>query len=391
MTLQDGLDHTALVQGLEAAGADGWLLFNFRGLNPIADRVLGLGGLGTRRLFVWLPRQGAPVAIAHKIELGPLRDFPGRVIPYARWQELHEALRQVVGGKQVAMEISPRDSVPYLDRVPYGVIELVQSLGATVVPSAPLVTQFASRWNRTETEGHVRAAEALATIAQNELKRVTRDAASGVSETTVQRRVIDAIHAAGLELDHGPIVAFGPNTADPHYEPIAGRDRTLGADQVVLIDLWAGPALGTVFADQTWMGFSGAHPPEKVGRMWETIRQARDAAIERVKSAAAAGQPVRGFEVDDAARGVIERAGFADYFVHRTGHSIDRDLHGSGPHIDDYETRDDRLLMPGVGFSVEPGLYLPGDFGLRTEVNMYWGDAGPVVTPSVPQVELITA
>ena len=385
------LDQTALQQGLEAAGAEGWLLFDFRGLNPVARRVLGLGGMGTRRIFVWVPREGEMIAVAHKIELSPLEGFPGSVLPYARWQELHEALRKVIGGKTVAMEISPLDGVPYLDRVPYGVVQLIQSLGAKVVSSGPLVTQFASLWNRNETEGHLRAAEALASIAQAELKRVTREAGSGITESTVQKRVVDAIHAAGLEFDHPPIVGFGPNAADPHYEPIAGRDRKLEPNQVVLIDLWAGPALGTVFADQTWMGFTGPRPPEKVQKVWDTVRQARDAAIARVRSAAEKGETVRGFEVDDAARGVIERAGFADYFVHRTGHSIDRDLHGSGPHIDDYETRDDRVLMPGVGFSVEPGIYFPGDFGVRSEVNMFWGEKGPVVTPFSPQVELITA
>jgi Xaa-Pro aminopeptidase len=283
------------------------------------------------------------------------------------------------------------DSVPYLDRVPHGVVELLTSLGATVVSSAPLVTQFAARWDREETEGHLRAAEALSRIARAELERVTREANSGITESAVQRRVVDAIHAAGLQFDHPPIVGFGPNAADPHYAPVPGRDRALEPDQVVLIDLWGGPSLGTVFADQTWMGYTGPKPPERVLRVWNTVRDARDAAIERVQSAAARGESIRGYEVDDAARSVIERAGFGDFFVHRTGHSIDRDLHGSGPHIDDYETRDDRLLMPGVGFSVEPGIYLPGDFGVRSEVNMYWGDQGPVVTPASPQMDLITA
>ncbi len=389
MSIRNGIDRKALLAGLDAAGADGWLLFDFRGLNPVAGRVLQIGGMGTRRLFVWIPREGEITAVAHKIELGPLQDFPGRVVPYARWQELHEALRAVVGGKTVAMEISPLDAVPYLDRVPFGVIDLLRSLGVTVVSSAPLVTQFAALWSPSEMAGHERAAEILATIARAELERVVQEGGSGVSETAVQARVVDAIHAAGLEFDHPPIVGFGPSAADPHYEPLPGRDRTLEREQVVLLDLWAGPGLGTVFADQTWMGFTGRRAPEPVQRVWETVRRARDAAVERVLSAAASGTPVRGYEVDDAARAVIEGAGLGQYFVHRTGHSIDRDLHGSGPHIDDYETRDDRLLMPGVGFSVEPGIYFPGDFGVRSEVNMYWGARGPVVTPAEPQEELI--
>jgi len=207
----------------------------------------------------------------------------------------------------------------------------------------------------------------------------------------MQRRVIDAIHAQGLEFDHPPIVAFGANAANPHYEPGAGSDAVLEAGQVVLLDLWAGPGLRTVFADQTWMGFAGENPPERVLTVWETVRAAREAACRVIREGVAAGRPVAGFEGDQAARRVIEEAGFGAYFVHRTGHSIDRDLHGSGPHLDDYETHDERVLVPGVGFSVEPGIYLPGEFGVRSEVNMYLGrDGGADVTPAAPQAELIT-
>lgn len=390
MTIHD-LDRAALAAGLAELGADGWLLFDFRGLNPVAGRVLGLGGLGSRRLFVWIPREGEPVAVAHRIELGPMRDFPGPVHAYSRWQELHEALRGVVQGRTAAMEISPLDAVPYLDRVPWGVVELLKSLGATVVSSAGLVTRFASLWSAEETRAHVSAAEHLAAIGRAEVARAVAEGGSGVTETQVQKRVIDAIRAAGLVCDHPPIVAFGPSAADPHYEPIAGRDRVLGKDEAVLIDLWGGPAPGTVFADQTWMGFSGRTPPERMRKAWDAVRGGRDAAVARVMEAARSGVAVHGFEVDRAARGVIDAAGFGAQFIHRTGHSIDRDLHGSGPNMDDYEIHDERVLMPGVGFSVEPGIYFAGEFGLRSEINMYWGTSGPVVTPSKPQMDLITA
>jgi Xaa-Pro aminopeptidase len=188
-----------------------------------------------------------------------------------------------------------------------------------------------------------------------------------------------------------PIVGFGPNSANPHYEPHAGKDATLERGQVILLDLWAGRSRTTVFADQTWMGYAGPRPPDQVIKVWDTVRNARDAAVALVKDAAMRGRAVAGFEADRAARGVIEAAGFGDRFVHRTGHSIDRDLHGSGPHLDDYETHDDRRLLPGVGFSVEPGIYLPGEFGVRSEVNMHWGPSGPEVTPRAPQTELIVA
>jgi Xaa-Pro aminopeptidase len=215
-----------------------------------------------------------------------------------------------------------------------------------------------------------------------------------VTESEVQARLVAAVEADGLVVDREhllPIVGFGPNAADPHYSPLAGRDRTLGADEVVLIDLFAGRTLETVFADQTWMGFSGGKPPEEVQRVWTAVRDARDAALDTVWKAARDGRPLKGFEVDRSARAVIDAAGYGELFVHRTGHSIDRDLHGSGPHLDDYETRDDRLLMPGFGFSVEPGIYLTGRFGVRSEVNVYWAPEGPRLTPSEPQRQLIVA
>jgi Xaa-Pro aminopeptidase len=380
-----GLDPNELSAGLQEAGADAWLLFDFRAVNPVAQRVLRLGGIGSRRIFVLFPQDGEPVAVAHRIELQPLDGFPGRVIPYARWQELHAALEPLVRGRTVAMEISPEDAVPYLDRVPFGVIELLRRLGATVVPSGPLVSRFAARWNAKETAEHEEAAETIAAIARRELARAVREI--GVTEQAVQARIIRALEDAELVFDHPPVVAFGPGSAIPHYEsgPVA-----LATGQVVLLDLW-GSRHGSVSADQTWMGYAGIEPPPNVKRVWETVRSARDAAIAAIRAAAAAGSPITGADADTAARRVIEQAGFGAWFVHRTGHSIDRDLHGSGPHLDDYETHDDRRLGPGIGFSVEPGVYLPGEFGIRSEVNMYWGTDGPVVTPREPQRQLVTS
>ncbi len=380
-----------LREALADAGADAWLLFEFHGLNPVARRVIGLpeGGLSTRRLFVLLPGEGDPVAVAHRIELQPLEDFPGRIIPYSRWEELHEALGSLVKGRTVAMEISPDDAVPYLDRVPWGVVELIRRLGARVVPSSALVSHFAARWTPEEIGDHRTAAEILAQVARAELARAVREADGGLSETALQSRVIAAVEAQGLVFDTPPIVAFGANSANPHYEPRRGGDAMLRRDQVVLLDLWAGRRRTTVFADQTWMGFAGPRPPERVAEVWHVVRGARDAAVGAVLSAAAAGRAIAGYEADRAARRVVEAAGYGDAFVHRTGHSIDRDLHGSGPHLDDYETHDDRRLVPGIGFSVEPGVYLPGEFGVRSEVNMFWGPHGPVMTPAEAQQELV--
>jgi Xaa-Pro aminopeptidase len=385
------IDLPDLRAALREAGVDGWLLFDFHGLNPVAGRVLGLKGMSTRRLFVLLPREGEPVAVAHKIELQGLEGFPGRIVPYARWSELHAALASLVSGRRLAMEISPEDAVPYLDRVPYGVVELLRRLGATVVPSGSLVSRFAARWSAAEADDHRAAAEILASVAREALTRAASQADQGLSESKLQSQVVQAVEARGLVLDTLPIVGFGPNSARPHYEPHPGHDRTLQAGEVILLDLWAGRTRNTVFADQTWMGFAAARPPDRVVRVWKTVRDARDAAIRTVQRAAAEQRPIAGYEVDQAARAVIEAAGFGGAFVHRTGHSIDRDLHGSGPHMDDYETHDERLLLPGVGFSVEPGIYLGDEFGMRSEVNMFLGDQGPEVTPKEPQVELILA
>ena len=395
--LLDGFDSAALAEALAALGADAWLLYDFRRVNPVAERILGPTGMGTRRLFVLLPKSGRPVAVAHRIELQPLADFPGEVRPYGSWRELHGELQALARGRTLAMEVSPEDAVPYLDRVPHGVVQLLERFGARVVSSAPLVSRFAARWSADEAAGHRRAAQALAEIAPEALAWAGRETARGaeVREVALQRRVLEAIERAGLTTDHPPIAAFGPNSAMPHYEPRAAADRRLEAGQVLLLDLWAGPTLGSVFADQTWMGFAGRSPDAEVRKVWETVRGARDAAVALLRERwqrpgkGEGGRVLTGAEVDDVARAVIRTAGYAEYFVHRTGHSIDRDLHGSGPHIDNFETADERPLVPGVGFSIEPGIYLPGRFGMRSEINVFMNETGPEVTPRAPQQELL--
>jgi Xaa-Pro dipeptidase len=387
----ESLDRDALRAGLERLGADGWLLFDFHGLNPVAARLLPGGNLTTRRTWAWIPREGPITAIVHRIEMQPWQGFSGTILPFARHAELESALRNTVSGKIAAMEISPRDAVPYLDRIPWGVIDLLQSLDVTVVSSAELVTRFGATWSAEETAEHEQAAEILRTIALEALAKAVHRTDGSLTESGMQHEVVAAMQQAGLFLTSHPIVGFGPNAANPHYEPIPGSDRTLAANEVILLDLWGGMREGAVFADQTWMGYSGREVPDKVQEVWRTVRDARDAAIAALRAKHAAGEPLQGFVGDRAARDVIDRAGYGEYFVHRTGHSIDRDLHGSGPHLDDYETHDDRALLPGTGCSVEPGVYLTGDFGVRSEVNLYYGVDGIVVTPRVPQVELVTA
>jgi Xaa-Pro aminopeptidase len=275
------------------------------------------------------------------------------------------------------------------------VIELIEGFGARVVSSGALISRFAARWSPSELAGHRRAAEAIAAIANEALRWAGSELARGtaVRETVVQARVMEGFARAGLVTDHPPIVGFQANAANPHYEPLAGADRQLAAGDVLLLDLWAGvaPAGKSVFADQTWMAFAGRDPSDDVRRVWCVVRDARDAAVALLRERWKQREPVTGAALDDAARGVITAAGFGEYFVHRTGHSIDRDLHGSGPHLDNFETADERTLIPGVGFSVEPGIYLPGRFGMRTEINVYLreGEEGPEVTPKQPQKDLL--
>jgi len=296
----------------------------------------------------------------------------------------------VVGGKRVAMEYSPGDAVPYLDRVPAGVLEMVGNAGATVVTSGDLVSAFYAVWNDDQRASHERASRAVSILGQEAIRLAgsRADSASPMTEYALQKWIRERFEAGGLETDHGPIVAIGPNAANPHYEPTDESSATIDRGAILLVDLWAREKNG-VFADQTWMGSLGP-PSERDAKIWLAVRDGRDAAISLLRERLSARQPVRGGEVDDAARAVITKRGYGEYFIHRTGHSIDpRDLHGSGPHIDNLETREDRALIPGVGFSIEPGVYLAGDVGMRSEVNGFIAADGLLITPSDYQKELM--
>jgi Xaa-Pro dipeptidase len=379
-------------QALAAADVDGWLIFDFHGLNPVAAGLLGLEGMGTRRIFAFIPRDGIPVAITHAIEQAAWRDWPPQWerTQYSGWRQLESQLRDVVNGKKVAMEYSPGDAVPYLDRIPAGVLEMVRAAGATVVSSADLVSRFYAVWSDADLASHRRAAAIVARVAADAFNRAGEAATAGapLSEHTLQQWILHQFSANGLNTDHGPIVAIGPNAANPHYEPSAEGSAPIDRGSILLIDLWAREQNG-VFADQTWMGSLG-NPSTRDVEVWHAVRDARDAAIALLKEMIPARKPLKGGEVDDAARAVIVARGYGDRFIHRTGHSIDaRDLHGSGPHIDNLETRDERLLIPGVGFSIEPGIYMPNDVGMRSEVNGWIGDGEVIITPDSYQTELI--
>ncbi len=383
----------AVQAALAAADLDGWLLFDFQGSNPIAHGLLGLEGFISRRIFVWIPRSGVPHALGHAIEPGPWQAWPKewQKSAYSSWRTLEGIVGDMVRGKRIAMEYSAGDAVPYLDRVPAGVIEMIRAAGATsIASSGELVTRFNASWSAGHTASHVRAAELIAVIAHAAFAIAGERARSAkpIAEHELMAWIQERFAAAKLSTDHGPNVSAGANAANPHYEPSARTPRLIIAGDILLIDLWAREEKG-VYADQTWMATVGA-PSARAQEIWTAVRDARDVAIAFVADAASAGRAIRGADVDDAARAVITDRGFGSYFTHRTGHSIDPvSLHGSGPHLDNLETREERLLVPGVGFSIEPGIYIPGEIGMRSEVNVYIEAGKAVVTPKVYQHDLI--
>ncbi len=384
----------AVQSALRDAGVDGWLLFDFRGLNPIASDMLALEGMVTRRVFAFIPVHGVPVAITHNIEQGAWRRWPTEWTRerYSTWRELEELLSKHVRDKRVAMEYSPGDAVPYLDRTPAGVLELVRAAGARVVSSGELVTRFYAALTEAQIASHERAAVIVAEVGRDSIGHAVAQTRAGtpITEHELAEWIMDRFSRAGVSADHSPIVAAGANAANPHYQPSATAPRRIETGDVLLVDLFAKEP-GGVYGDQTWMGVMGTPTPRAVA-VWEAVRDARDAGIAHVREHAASGKPFSGGDVDDAARRVVTERGFGEYFTHRTGHSIDaRDIHGSGPHIDNFETRDERLLIPGVAFSIEPGIYIVGEIGMRCEVNAYIGEKGATITPRDYQRELIVA
>lgn len=376
---------------LRAGGLDGWLLYDFHGLNTIASALLGLPAL-TRRYLVLIPAAGQPVALTHRIEQHPWAGWIGEQRVYLSWRELEAQLAEMLAGVgRVAMEYVPGDAVPYVDRVPAGVLEMVRAAGVEVVPSADLVSAFHARWTPDGEASHRRASAAVQATAHAAFGRIADAVRDGerLTEWDLREWICAELVRRGLAVGGDTIVAVNEHAANPHYAPSAEHSAEFRAGDLVLIDLWGKESPSAVYADQTWMGFVGGAVPPRIQQIWEAVRDARDAAVNHARTRWAAGEPVAGWELDDAARAVITGRGYGDAFIHRTGHSIDRELHGSGPNLDNLETRDTRLLIPGVGFSVEPGIYLPGDVGFRSEINVWIGPDGPEVTTPEPQTDVL--
>lgn len=382
--------HAALDANAESV--DGWLLFDFRGINPIFAAVAGAEVVGTRRQYLYVPRGGTPTALIHAIDAELWRGWPGewQKIIWIHRDELSRHLGALVGRQTVAMEYSPAGNVPYGDYVPAGTLELVRSVDATVVSSADLVTRCCSAWSAHDLASHLRAAEHTARIAREAFRVAGERARSTqpMTEYELTMRVLGAFERVGLVTESAPSVSYGANAARAHYEAVESGSQPIVPGALLLLDLWAREP-GGVYADQTWMASIGA-PSPRAAQIWTVVRDARDAALDLLRERLASGTPVAGAEADRAARAVIARAGLADRTVCRTGHSIDRvGLHGYGPTIDDTESFDSRLILPGSGFSVEPGVYFPGEIGVRSEVNTHARADGLDVTPLDYQRELM--
>lgn len=380
------IDIGAVQRALTADGLDGWLLYDFQGSNPVSYRLAGMGGgghLATRRWFYLIPRAGEPRALVHAIERHNLDHLPGSKTIYAGREQLQAGLAGLLAGvTRVAMEYSPNCAIPYVSRVDAGTIELVRSLGAEVVSSGDLIQQFEAHWSDAAIATHRVAAEKLHRIKDQAFAEVARRIRDGVptTEYDIQQKMAGWFTDEGLIAESAPNVSAQENAGNPHYLPTAATHRLIRPNELLLLDLWGKlREPGSVYADITWIGFTGTAVPEPMTQAFAAVCGARDAAVSAIEAAARARREIRGFEADRAARRVLIDAGYEGAILHRTGHSLGENVHGNGAHLDDYETHDERRLLPGTGFTIEPGLYFK-DFGVRTEINVVWTANGPEVT-----------
>ena len=381
----------AVQQALRDDGFDGWLLYDFHGSNPIAARVSGLaasGKMATRRWYYLIPALGEPRGLVHAIERHNLDGLPGEKRPYAGRHQLEAGLKSLLTGvKRVAMEYSAGNNIPYLSRVDAGTVEAIRELGIDVGSSGDLVQRFEAIWTDEAYKTHVAASEKLYRIKDKAFELVRQRLGSGgsLNEYELQQQMVGWFGEEGLLSTDPPNVSAQENAGDPHYSATQASNRAIRPDEILLLDLWGKlPTPGAVFADITWVAFTGATVPDEYARAFAAARDGRDAAIELVQRATADNRDLRGWQVDRACRDVIERAGFGAQFIHRTGHSLGEDVHGNGVHMDDYETHDDRRLIPGTGFTIEPGVYTER-FGVRTEINMFVAEREARVTGPLQQ------
>ncbi len=376
-------------------GFDGWLLYDFRGLNVLALRVLGIpeSEAGSRRFFYFIPANGEPQKLVHRIETGALDHLPGDTQTYLTWQELHKGIKQILGNaKRIAMEYSPLNANPYISRVDAGTVELVRqsSDGITIDSSGNLIQYFEARWTEEQWQLHLQADELNRAAFDLAWKFIADQIRAGnsICEMDVQDYVMDHYSRNNMTTYHPPIVGVGPNSGDPHYYPERGKDSQIKEGDFVLLDMWAkmDVPLG-VYSDLTKVGFVGESVPEKYTKIFDIVAASRDAGVECARSAFESGRELQGWEVDRASRDVIENAGFGQYFIHRTGHNIGKETHGNGAHMDDLETKEERLVLPRTCFSIEPGIYME-EFGVRSEINVFINENSEVVITGGVQTEV---
>ncbi len=376
-------DLIKIQSALQHFGLDGWLIYDFRGSNLLARRVVGFRDdqMGSRRWFYYIPATGQPRKLVHRIETSALDHLPGDKIVYLKWQELEAGVGDLVSrAKRIAMEYSPRNGNPYVSRVDAGTVELVRSFGVEIVSSGDLIQQFEATWDDEQIAMHLEAArhtDAAYDVAWQLIAERIRGGGS-VKETEVQAAIMRHFATNKLTTYHPPIVAANSHSGDPHFETSAAHDNAIKEGDLVLIDLWAKlDKPRSVYSDLTRVGYVGTSVPEKYERIFGIVAAARDAAIAVVKHAFASKTPLAGWQVDSAARETIEKAGYGEYFIHRTGHNIGQEVHGNGANMDGLETKEDRLVLPRTCFSIEPGIYL-NEFGIRSEVDVLIGPSGEV-------------
>ena len=385
----------SIQKALQQAKLDGWLFYSFRGSDPIAENILRLdhAKFTTRRWFYFVPATGTPQKIVHAIETGSLDSLPGDKHVYLPWQQLHQLLRQALGGaKKIAMQYSPMNAIPYISRVDAGTLELIRSLGVEVVTSADLVQVFEAVWTAEQLETHLYAAKHMRQIVDEIVKEVRRRVTDNVpvNEVEIQNFLLQQYEQRDLMAGHPPIVAINAHSADPHFAPNLEDNLPMKKGDFLLVDMWSKRKVPhAVYDDITWTFFIGENVPAEHQKIFNVVRDGRDAAIRALQSRYPSGEVLYGWQIDDAARKSITNAGYGEFFLHRTGHSIHEEVHGNGANIDNLETQDSRRLMARTCFSIEPGVYLKGTFGVRSEVNMYLSDKEAVVTGLPIQAEVL--
>jgi Xaa-Pro aminopeptidase len=380
-------DIQGIQADLRAAKMAGWLFYDFRGRDPIAHRILQLPpGMRTRRWFYFVPAKGTPKKLVHKIETESLAALPGETLYYAGQDELRKNLAKLLkGAKTVAMQYSPKNEIPYVAMVDAGTVELVRGAGAKVVSSADLVQKYEACWSAAQLESHRTAGAAIDRIVGGAFVLAARSVREKktLTEYDLQQWILKEFEAAGVWTEQGPDVAVGAHASDPHYGPAKENSSPIREGDLLLLDVWGKMKTpGSVYYDITWVGYLGAKVPEKFTKVFKVVREARDKAVELIRSNVAAGKPIQGWQVDKAARSVVEKAGYGKYFFHRTGHNIGETVHGNGVNMDGLETHDVRHLIPRTCNSIEPGIYLP-EFGIRSEVDVYVDEKEANVTGAV--------